>query len=113
MVNQTLEHVYDPILCLKNIYKHMCPGGILYFNVPVNNIPHDTPFHYYTGYTPVCLGAIVKEAGFTILSIGQWGNLDYLQKMYIDLDWPDYTHFNNTAANDFQRPVIAWIFAIK
>ena len=33
MVNQTLEHVYDPIKCLERIYDHMVPGGILYLNV--------------------------------------------------------------------------------
>lgn len=113
MVNQTLEHIYDPILCLKNIYKHMCSGGILYFNVPVNNIPHSTPFHYYTGYTPVGIGAVAQSAGFTILSIGQWGNWNYLKKMHETLSWPDYTYFNNTAVNDMQRPVITWIFARK
>src|SRR5262249_3488029 len=51
MANQTLEHVYDPVLCLRNIYDHMRPGGILYFNVPVISILHSMPFHEYTGYT--------------------------------------------------------------
>lgn len=113
MANQTFEHVYDPLLCLKNIYNHMRPGGILYFNVPANNIPHSTPFHYYTGYTAVGIGALVKAAGFTILSIGQWGNWDYLKKMHETLSWPDYTQFDNRAINDIQRPVITWIFAQK
>jgi hypothetical protein len=113
MANQTFEHVYDPLLCLRNIYKHMRNGGILYFNVPANNIPHSTPFHYYTGYTPVGIGALVKAAGFTILSIGQWGNLDYLKKLHETLSWPDYTHFNNSALNDLERPVITWVFAQK
>ena len=113
MVNQTLEHVYDPICCLENIYKHMRVGGILYLNVPVNNIPHSTPFHHYTGYTPVGLGAVVKAAGFKILSIGQWGNLEYLIKMHKTLSWPDYKQLENPGFNDIKHPVITWVFATK
>lgn len=113
MVNQTLEHIYDPIRVLKNIYKHMKPGGILYLNVPANNIPHDTPIHFYTGYTPVGIGAVVKSAGFKILSIGQWGNLEYLKKMFESQDWPDYRQLKNPGLNDFNCPVITWIFATK
>ena len=113
MVNQTLEHVYDPICCLKNIYDHMVPGGILYLNVPANNIPHSTPFHYYTGYTPTGLGAVVQAAGFEILSIGQWGNLEYLKKMFETNDWPDYRALQNPGKNDINCPIITWIFAKK
>lgn len=113
MVNQTLEHVYDPIKCLENIYKYMADGGILYLNVPANNIPHGTPFHHYTGFTPVGLGAMVKSAGFKILSIGQWGNLEFLKKMFETNAWPDYREFNNPGLNDMNCPCITWIFAIK
>lgn len=113
MLNQTLEHVYDPIRCLKKVYEHMRPGGILYLNVPANNIPHSTPFHYYTGITPVGLGAMAKAAGFKILNIGQWGNLEYTQRMYSAYGWPDYTEFKNPGYNDIMHPIITWIFAIK
>lgn len=113
IVNQTLEHVYNPILCLKNISDHMAQGGILYLNVPVNSIPHSTPFHHYTGITPVGLGLIAKAAGFEILSIGQWENLEYLVKMHTSKGWPDYRELSNPGFNDIDRPVIAWIFARK
>lgn len=113
MVNQTLEHLYDPIKCLINIYNHMKPGGILYFNVPSNNILHSTPFHYYTGFTPVGAGALVESAGFKILSIGQWGNLEYLKKLFETNKWPDYRQLQNPGVNEMIHPVIVWVFAIK
>lgn len=122
MLNQVLEHVYDPIRCLQNIYTYMRPGGILYANVPANNIPHSTPFHYYTGYTPTGLGAVVQAAGFKILSIGQWGNTAYIDLLFIKNKnkwprWPDYrevAHIEpNPGINDFDCPVITWIFAQK
>lgn len=113
MINQTLEHVYDPITCLKNLYKHMQPGGILFANVPSNNILHSQPNHYFTGYTPVGLGCMLKMAGFKILHIGQWGNLEYLHKMQSTNSWPDFRQFYNPGLNDWNHPVITWIFAIK
>lgn len=113
MVNQTLEHVWDPIRCLEKLYDHMVKGGILYLNVPANNIPHSTPWHYYTGFTPVGLGALVRAAGFKILSIGQWGNVEYLKKMFDTNSWPDYRQFKNPGVNDIDCPCITWIFAIK
>jgi SAM-dependent methyltransferase len=64
MTNQTLEHVYDPCLALKNIHKHLNVGGIFYCNVPAFNMAHDTPHHHYVGFTPVGLGCIIEQAGF-------------------------------------------------
>jgi len=113
MINQTLEHVYNPILCLQNAYSHMRKGGILYANVPANNIPHSTPHHFYTGITATGLGAMAKTAGFEILKIGQWGNYEYLQKIFSTHDWPDYRMLANPGINEFENPVDVWIFAIK
>jgi SAM-dependent methyltransferase len=113
LLNQTLEHLYDPIRCLKNIYRHMRKGGIIYINVPANSIPHSTPYHYYTGYTPVGLGAVLVTAGFKILSIGQWGNLEYLKAMQSTYKWPDYRRFLQPNYNDISHPIITWIFAVK
>jgi SAM-dependent methyltransferase len=113
MVNQILEHVYDPIRCLKNLYRHMNPGGILYLNVPANNIPHSVPYHFYTGFTPMGLAAMVKLAGFEIMSIGQWGNLEYLNALLKSHDWPDYRYSNNPGVNELHNPAIVWVFALK
>ncbi len=113
MLNQTLEHVYDPIHCLQNIYQHMREGGILYLNVPSNTLLHNQPFHYFTGFTPIGLGATVALAGFKILSIGQWGNFEYLEKMHRTLTWPDYRQLKHPGLNNMDYPVITWIFAQK
>jgi SAM-dependent methyltransferase len=111
MINQTIEHLYDPLTAIKNIFTHLKPGGIFYANVPANNIPHCDPFHYFTGLTPTGLGVIVKLAGFEILEIGQWGNKEYLNKLF-DLGWIDYRYLSNTG-NDKTCPIITWILARK
>ena len=113
MINNTLEHVYDPILCLKNIYKHLKSQGIIYLQVPVNSMPHDTPHHYYTGFTPTGLCVLLMSAGFRILHVGSWGNYEYLEKMYKTRNWPDYRELSKPGLNDFNHPISTWAFAIK
>ncbi|MBI4525298.1 MAG: methyltransferase domain-containing protein [Deltaproteobacteria bacterium] len=87
---QTLEHLYDPIAALERLFSHMLPGGYLFTSVPVVNIQHSTPFHHYTGYTPVGLGSVCCAAGFEILEIGQWGNINYISLVFSTKTWPDY-----------------------
>jgi len=118
MINQTLEHVYNPVKCLENIHKHLRPGGVFYCNVPVVNIPHTTPHHHYTGYTPTGLGCVAEAAGFEIMSIGTWGNREYILKLFAEgktQDWPTMKTMNTTnpGLNDADCPVITWIFARK
>ena len=124
MINQTLEHVYDPVKCLKNIHKHLRLGGVFYCNVPVVNIPHSTPHHHYTGYTPTGLGCVVEAAGFEIMSIGTWGNREYTLDLFGGrprsgknpiIDWPTLQtmSFEDPGLNEEDYPVITWIFARK
>jgi SAM-dependent methyltransferase len=111
MMNQTIEHLCDPIRAMKNLYEHLNPGGVLYANVPANNRPHSEPYHYYTGITPVGLGVMAKIAGFKILEIGQWGNKEHLHKLF-NVGWIDYRQMENTS-NDRTCPIITWILAQK
>jgi len=113
MLNQTIEHLYNPILALTNIYNHMAVGGIFYANVPVNSIPHDDPLHFYTGVTMMGLGMMMKVAGFDILKLGQWGNQKYLRDSHDDKVWQDYTYSNYPGLNEFGFPLTAWCWVIK
>jgi SAM-dependent methyltransferase len=112
MLNQTIEHLYDPITALKNIYKYLSPGAIFYANVPVNNVPHSTPYHFFTGVTAMGLGTMVALAGFDIIKIGQWGNKIYFKQMFDNL-WSDYTYSSEPGKCDADCPLVTWIFAIK
>ena len=103
-VNQTLEHVYNPYTCLTNIKKYMTKGGYLYINVPACNVPH-------TGYTPMGLAALAHETGYEILEMGQWGNKEYLGRLFGITGqrwWADYTMLENPGINEIENPVITW-----
>lgn len=108
---QTLEHLYDPLLCVKNIYKYLNDDAYFYVNVPTINIQHMLPYNFYTGFTPVGLGCLLKQAGFSILEIGHWGNFEYLSNIFNNKRWPDYTQINTK--NDFTIPCQSWVLAKK
>jgi SAM-dependent methyltransferase len=109
MANQTFEHLYNPQQCLSNIKNHLKDGGYLYLNVPACNIPHSEPYHYFTGYTPMGLAVAAYQAGFKILEIGQWGNLDYMLKLWCrNPGWSDYTQLSTPGLNEIHNPVITW-----
>ena len=109
--NQTIEHLYNPFVSVKNINSHMKMDGYFYATVPVNNMPHDTPIHFYTGFTAVGFGALVEECGFEVVKLGQWGNFEYLEKMFVENKWADYRQVS--WKNDVTCPIDCWVLAKK
>lgn len=109
IANQTFEHLYNPQQCFVNIKNHLKHGGYFYVNVPACNIPHSEPFHYFTGFTPMGLAAVAYQTDFEILEIGQWGNLEYMIKLWSrNPGWADYTQLSNPGLNEVSTPVITW-----
>ncbi|MFZ9376981.1 MAG: class I SAM-dependent methyltransferase [Candidatus Fonsibacter ubiquis] len=84
--NQTLEHLYNPFICMKNLFDHLKPGGYLYTTVPTVNIPHMVPFHFW-GMTPMGLCMLSKSVGFNILECGFWGNYQYINYIFSHGSW--------------------------
>lgn len=108
---QTLEHLYNPLLGLQNIYKYVKKGGYVFTSVPTLNIPHLTPFHY-GGFTPMGLGVLFVQAGFEIVEMGQWGNLEYITKLFTTFSWPSYQTLT-TIENKEDYVCQCWILARK
>ena len=52
---------------------------------------------------------IMLKAGFKPLEIGQWGNEEYLVKLWTRKPgWSDFTQLENPGLNQIQNPVITW-----
>lgn len=113
LLNQTVEHLYNPHVCFKTLNNHLNLGGLLYVNVPSINIPHDTPYHHYTGITPMGLICLFSDNGFEILEAGQWGNEEYVTKLFSSKNWPDYTMLKDPGKNEINCPVITWVLGRK
>ena len=114
LFNQTIEHLYNPFVAIKNIYNSLKPGGYVFTSVPTLNIPHMTPIHF-NGYTPMGLAMLFKTTGFNILEIGQWGNYEYIQRLFKNHNWPGYNdiNVNGTVTNEEQNACQCWILARK
>lgn len=112
LLGQTLEHLYDPLRCLTNLYAHMAPGGYLFTNVPTFNVPHVTPIHFQHIF-PDGLSLLMYRAGFEIIEIGQWGNRDYARMMVNGHTWPDINAMQKPIVNDRGFPVNTWSLVRK
>jgi hypothetical protein len=114
LFSQTLEHLHNPFLAIANIFVAMKPGGYVFTSVPTINIPHSTPIHY-GGLNPMGLTMLFKSAGFDIVEIGQWGNYEYIQRLFATHSWPDYDalHHGGRVRNEEVNVCQCWILARK
>lgn len=114
LFNQTIEHLQNPFVAVKSIYETLKPGGYCFTSVPTINIPHSTPYHY-GGYNPMGLAMMFRLAGFEIVEVGQWGNLDYLTKIFARQSWVGYNTLNRNGrvTNEELNVCQCWILARK
>ena len=112
--NQTLEHLYNPFEAVKSIYKSIKINGYVFTSVPTINIPHSTPIHF-NGFTPMGLAMLFKVAGFEIVEMGQWGNYEYIKRLFEKHEWPGYNHINENGIviNEERNVCQCWILAKK
>ena len=112
--NQTLEHLYNPFEAVKQIYEIVKSGGYVFTSVPTINIPHMTPIHF-NGFTPMGLAMLFKTANFEIIEIGQWGNYEYISKLWDSHNWPGYNilNKNNIIKNEEKNVCQCWILVKK
>jgi SAM-dependent methyltransferase len=113
--NQTLEHLYNPFEAVKQIYNTIKPGGYVFTSVPTINMPHSTPIHF-NGFTPMGLAMLFLSAKFDIIEIGQWGNYDYIKKMFETHEWPDHIELQTPSGiikNEEKNVCQCWILARK
>lgn len=115
---QTLEHLYDPVLCLRNMYDAMAPGGYIFTSVPMLNHLH-MGATFFSMATPTGLGVWMTTAGFEVLRIGVFGNAKYMESLSKDVTWwQKWQYYYNASGrpqiiNDYMRPVQTWVLARK
>ena len=114
LFNQTIEHLQNPFAAVKSIYDTLKPGGYCFTSVPTINIPHSTPYHY-GGYNPMGLAVMFRHAGFEVVEIGQWGNLEYINTIFSRQGWVGYNTLNRGGriTNEELNVCQCWILARK
>lgn len=66
LCNQVLEHVFDPELFLKEVYRVVKPGGTVMFTVPFMWDEHEKP-HDYARYTSFALKYLFEKNKFKVV----------------------------------------------
>jgi SAM-dependent methyltransferase len=112
--NQTIEHLYNPYASIRSIYDTIKSGGYVFTSVPTLNIPHMMPKHF-TGFTPIGLATLFTVCGFEVVEVGQWGNHDYITKLFGEQSWPGYNrlHKDGRVTNEENNVCQCWILARK
>ena len=116
--SQTLEHLYNPLICLQNLNAALKPGGFLFTSVPMLNHLH-MGYTFFTMPTPYGLAMWMVQSGFEVLKIGHYGSEQYMHNLAKhNTWWPRWkAYFNKTRRpqiiNDARRPVQTWVLARK
>lgn len=121
LFGQTFEHLYDPVLCFKNLYDAMAPGGYLFTTGPSLNHLHMHPT-FYSMPTPFGLPVWFAQAGFDVIKVGVFGNKEYLRVIITETItwWPKARRYIGTTEevpkgiqNDPKYPGQVWILVQK
>ena len=64
VLSEVLEHLDSPIAALATVFQALKPGGLAFFNVPVNS---PAPDHIYFWSSPIEVEELVRSVGFTIV----------------------------------------------
>lgn len=61
LCTEVLEHVPDPVHAIKEMYRILRPGGYLILTAPLGSFLHQTPYHFYGGFTPYWYENFLQE----------------------------------------------------
>ena len=84
IATEVFEHCPELEVVLKEIWRVLRPGGILFFTVPFIWNLHEVPFDEYR-YTPFSLQRHLRSSGFSIIEIKALGGWDASLAMMLGL----------------------------
>lgn len=74
LCSEVFEHIKNPIRALQEFARILKSNGTLLLTVPFCSLTHMAPFYYTNGFSKYWYEDNLKEVGFEILDIVQYGN---------------------------------------
>lgn len=74
MCTEVFEHIKNPVLALKEFNRVLKNEGILLLTAPVCSLTHMAPYYYYNGFSLYWYREHLRENGFEIIEIKEYGN---------------------------------------
>jgi SAM-dependent methyltransferase len=75
LLTEVLEHCPEPEKVIKEIFRVLKPGGLLFLTVPFSWTLHEVPHDEYR-YTPFALERLLKNSGFEQIKLKALGGWD-------------------------------------
>lgn len=92
LCTEVLEHVPHPEQVVAEFSRILKPGGRLLLTAPLGSGLHQTPYHFYGGFTPFWYQKFLGDVGFTDISIEPNGHFFALFSQeairFLRLSWP-------------------------
>ena len=112
LATEVFEHCPDPELVMREAFRVLKPGGMVFFSVPFLWPLHDVPHDEYR-FTPFALERHLRNAGFEQVALKPLGGWDASLAQMLGL-WVRRRRMSSTKRAIFSRlalPVVRYLFS--
>jgi SAM-dependent methyltransferase len=108
IAEQVFEHLRHPLQAARNVYRMLRSGATFLITTPFLIKIHPMPDDFWR-WTPNGLKALLEDAGFVSIQVGDWGNKSCVTANLGD--WPVFDPFEHSLVADSEVPLVVWATA--
>ena len=108
VAEQVFEHIRYPAQAARNVYRMLRGGGTFLITTPFMIKIHPMPGDFWR-WTPSGLAALLEDAGFVSIHVGDWGNKECVTANLGE--WPVFDPEKHSLAADSETPLVVWATA--
>jgi SAM-dependent methyltransferase len=108
IAEQVFEHVRYPAQAARNVYRMLRAGATFLITTPFMIRIHPMPGDFWR-WTPSGLEALLEDAGFVSIRVGDWGNRSCVTANLAD--WPMFDPERHSLVAEPDVPLVVWATA--